>query len=51
MQGLADVPVHDELAGLHDLAELVLRVAVDVHLQPVDAGWKILAYSRFANRI
>ena len=42
-EGLADIPVDDELAGLHDLAELVLRVFVDPHLQPVDAGGLVVA--------
>jgi len=42
-EGLTDVAVDDQLAGLHDLAELVLGVAVDVHLQPVDAGGLVVA--------
>jgi len=35
--------MHDELAGPHDLAGLVLGVAVDVQLQPVDARGLVVA--------
>ncbi len=40
---LAHVAVDDQLAALHDLAELVLGVAVDVDLQAVDAAGQVVA--------
>ena len=41
-EGLADVAVDDELAGLEYLAELILGVAVDLDFQTVDAAGEIV---------
>ena len=43
--GLADIAEDNQLPVLHNLAELVLGIAVDVDLHPVDTGRQVVAGS------
>ena len=42
-KGLSDVAVDDEAACLHNLAELVLSVVVDVYFHPIYPGGDVIA--------